>query len=139
MIPPHLFYQIYLSFLEQYDCTPPKCGELSEYTDSAHTEVENLSSRYMSGSNVYDRCGHDTRQLYTDITHTGFSTCSNVPRISLTRSPRNRLLLWRLTNLRMSCDHKSMLGLPSTIHSTKYLPTPPANTMPCEFIPEATK
>ena len=57
MIPPHLFYQIYLSFLEQNDCTPPKCGELSEYTDSAHTEVEDLSSRYMNGSNVYDRCG----------------------------------------------------------------------------------
>ena len=31
MIPPHFFYQIYLSFLEQNDCTPPKCGELSEY------------------------------------------------------------------------------------------------------------
>ena len=45
MIPPHLFYQIYLSFLEQNDCTPPKCGELSEYTDSDHTEVEDLSSR----------------------------------------------------------------------------------------------
>ena len=42
MIPPHLFYQIYLSFLEQNDCTPPKCGELPEYTDSAHTEVEDL-------------------------------------------------------------------------------------------------
>ena len=60
MIPPHLFYQIYLSFPEQNDCTPPKCGELSEYTDSAHTEVEDLSSRCMNGSNVYDRCGHDT-------------------------------------------------------------------------------
>ena len=46
---PHLFYQIYLSFLEQNDCTPPKCGELSEYTDSAHTEVEDLSLRYMNG------------------------------------------------------------------------------------------
>ena len=45
MIPPHLFYQIYISFLEQNDCTPPKCGELSEYTDSAHTEVEDLSSK----------------------------------------------------------------------------------------------
>ena len=43
MIPPHLFYQIYLSFLEQNDCTPPKSDELSEYTDSAHTEVEDLS------------------------------------------------------------------------------------------------
>ena len=54
MIPPHLFYQIYLSFPEQNDCTPPKCGELSEYTDSAHTEVEDLSSRCMNVSNVYD-------------------------------------------------------------------------------------
>ena len=26
MISRHLFYQIYLSFLEQNDCTPPKCG-----------------------------------------------------------------------------------------------------------------
>ena len=57
MIPPHLFYQIYLSFLEQNDCTPPKSGELSDYTDSAHTEVEDLSSRCMNGSNVYDQCG----------------------------------------------------------------------------------
>ena len=53
MIPSHLFYQIYLSVLEQNDCTPPKCGELSEYTDSSHTEVEDLSSRCMNGSNVY--------------------------------------------------------------------------------------
>ena len=68
MIPPHLFYEIYLSFLEQNYCTPPKCGELSEYTDSARTEVEDLSSRYMSGSNVYDRCGHDTRLLHPSCT-----------------------------------------------------------------------
>ena len=34
-------------FVDQTDCTPPKCDELSEYTDSAHTEVGNLSSRYM--------------------------------------------------------------------------------------------
>ena len=25
------------------DCTPPKCGELSEYTDNDHTEVEEPS------------------------------------------------------------------------------------------------
>ena len=50
MIPPHLFYKIYHSFL---DCTVPKCGELSEYTDSAHTEVEDLSSRCMNDSNMY--------------------------------------------------------------------------------------
>ena len=59
MIPPHLFYQIYLSFLEQNYCTPPKCGELSE-----STEVEDLSSICMNGSNVYDGCGHDTRLLH---------------------------------------------------------------------------
>ena len=54
MIPPHLFYQIYLSFLEQNDCTPPKCGELSEYTDSAHTEVEDPSSRCLNQvRNIY--------------------------------------------------------------------------------------
>ena len=39
-----------------------------EYTDSAHTEVEDLSSRYMNGSNVYDRCGQDTRQLHPSCT-----------------------------------------------------------------------
>ena len=65
MIPPYLLYQIYLSF---HDCTPPKCGELSEYTDSAHTEVEDLSSRCMNGSNVYDRCGHETRQFHPSCT-----------------------------------------------------------------------
>ena len=52
MIPPHLFYQIYLSFLEQNDCTPPRCGELSDYTDSAHTQVEDPSLGCMNVSNV---------------------------------------------------------------------------------------
>ena len=50
MIPPHLFYQIYLSFLEQNDCTPPRCGELSDYTDSAHTQVEDPSLGCMNVS-----------------------------------------------------------------------------------------
>ena len=53
MIPPHLFYQIYISFLEQTDCTPPKCGEMSDYTDSAHTEVEDRSSICRNRSNVF--------------------------------------------------------------------------------------
>ena len=48
MFSSHLFFQICLPLLEQNDCTPPKCGELSEYTDSAHTEVEDLSSRCMN-------------------------------------------------------------------------------------------
>ena len=29
-------------FLEHNDCTPPKCGELSEYTVSAQTEVDDI-------------------------------------------------------------------------------------------------
>ena len=36
MIPPHLFHQIYLSFLEQNYSTPSRCGELSE--DSSEVE-----------------------------------------------------------------------------------------------------
>ena len=56
MIPPHLFYQIYPSSSEPDDCTSPKYGEMSEYTDSAHTEVEILFSRCMNGSDVYDQC-----------------------------------------------------------------------------------
>ena len=43
MIPPHSMYQIYHSLSLRDNCTPPKCGELSEYTDSAHTEVEDPS------------------------------------------------------------------------------------------------
>ena len=65
---PHLFFQIYFLLLEQDDCTPPKCGELSDYTNIAHREVEHLSSRYMNESDVYDRCGHDTRQLHPSCT-----------------------------------------------------------------------
>ena len=53
MIPPHLFYKIYLSVLEQ-------CGELSEYTDSAHTEVEDLSS-------IYTNCIQDKVQKVGNI------------------------------------------------------------------------
>ena len=37
---PPLFFQIYLPLIEQNYCTPSKCCELSEYPDSAHTEVE---------------------------------------------------------------------------------------------------
>ena len=51
MIPSHFFYQMYPSFFQQNDGTLPKCVELSEYTDSAHT-VEDLSSRNMNGSDV---------------------------------------------------------------------------------------
>ena len=53
MIPPYLFLQIYPSLFGQDDWTRPKCGELSEYTDSAHNEVEDLST-CMNGSDVYD-------------------------------------------------------------------------------------
>ena len=53
MIPPYVFYQIYPSLFGPDDCTPSKCGEMSEYTDSTHTEVEDPSSRCM---NVSDEC-----------------------------------------------------------------------------------
>ena len=51
-----LLPNISLKKIQQNHCTPPKCGELSEYTKSARTEVKDLSSRYMNGSDVYDRC-----------------------------------------------------------------------------------
>ena len=53
-------------FLEKNDCTPSKCGELSEYTDSAHTEVEGISSRYMKEGNVLfnDDSTHFVLRLY---------------------------------------------------------------------------
>ena len=68
MIPPYNIYQIYHSLSVQDDCTPPKCGELLEYTDSAHTEVEDPSLGCMNGSNMYDQCRHDTRQLHPSCT-----------------------------------------------------------------------
>ena len=63
MIPPHLFFQIIISLSKQNDCTPLKCGELSEYTESSRTKVEDHRSRCMNESDEYDRCGFDTRQL----------------------------------------------------------------------------
>ena len=57
MIPPHNVYQIYHSLSVRDDCTPPKCGKLSEYTDSAHTEVEDPSLGYMNGSNCMTDAG----------------------------------------------------------------------------------
>ena len=54
MIPLHLSHQIYISFFHQNDCTLPKCGQLSEYTDSAHTEAEDPSSKCMIMSDEYD-------------------------------------------------------------------------------------
>ena len=52
-IPPHHIYQIYHFLSERDDCTPPKCGALSEYTDSAHTEVEDPSLGCMNESYMY--------------------------------------------------------------------------------------
>ena len=109
MIPPHLFYQIYLSFLEQNDCTPPKCGELSEYTDSVHTEVEDLASRYMNGSNVYDRCGHDTRLLHP--------SCTACRRTDKKKVNRTKIII--KVNAFKKIERKKMFYL--TTHSIHYL------------------
>ena len=67
-IPPNHIYQIYHFLSERDDCTPPKCGAPSEYTDSAHTEVGDPSLGCMNESNVYGRYGHDTRQLHPSCT-----------------------------------------------------------------------
>ena len=68
MILPHLFYEIHLSILKQNDRTPPKCGEQSEYPDSAHTDVEDLSSRCMNGLYVNGRYVNDTKQFHPSCT-----------------------------------------------------------------------
>ena len=75
MIPPHLFYQIYLSFIEQNNCTPPKCCELSEYTDSAHTEVEDPSlgcmnvSSYLPEVNLRRQWSNNEEGLTSTVTN----------------------------------------------------------------------
>ena len=69
MIPPHLFFQLYFPFRQQNGCTSPKCRELSEHTDSAHTKVEDLSSRmYEMGQMCMIDAGHDTRLLHPSCT-----------------------------------------------------------------------
>ena len=42
MIPQHPVYQKYLSFIEQNDCTPPKCGRLSEKHATKATRERNV-------------------------------------------------------------------------------------------------
>ena len=73
MIPPHLFYRIYLSFLEQNDCTPPRCGELSDYTDSAHTQVEDPSL----GSQLSKQSTSRSNGLEPLCLHTSLPTAYN--------------------------------------------------------------
>ena len=51
--PPHDIYQTYNFLFERDDCTQPKCAALVEYTDSAHTEVEDPSLGCMNVSNKY--------------------------------------------------------------------------------------
>ena len=79
------------------DCTPPKCGKLSEYTDSAHTEVEDPSLGCMNVSNMYDRCGHDTRQLHPSCT-----AC-----IRTANLPGFELLTFRMSLLSNDISHSS--------------------------------
>ena len=88
-----LLPNIYFLF-EQNDFTPPKCGELSDYTDSAYTEVGGPSSRCMNGSKVYDRCGHNTRQFHPYSTACRRST--NLPGPACSRPDHsNHLAKWK--------------------------------------------
>ena len=88
-------YTANISFLTltQDDCTIPKCSELSEYIESSHTEVEDLSSRYINESDVYDRCGHDTRQLHPSCIACRISQ-DRFDRMKLDRN-RNNLAKWK--------------------------------------------
>ena len=61
-------FKIHHSLFEPDDFTTRKCDELSEYTYSARIEVEDLSSRCVNGSIVYNQCGHVTRQLHPSCT-----------------------------------------------------------------------
>ena len=76
-----------LSFSSKMIALPPKCVILAEYTDSAHTEVEDLCSIYMNGSDVYVRCGHDTRLLHP--------CCTACRRLSISQKRLNRMMLVR--------------------------------------------
>ena len=58
-IPPHHIYQIYHFLSERDECTPPKCSAPSEYTDSAHTEVEDPCYGCMNEWHMYGRYGHE--------------------------------------------------------------------------------
>ena len=60
MIPSYIFFQMYLPLLEQND----------------GTEVDDLSSICMNGSNVYDQCRHDTTQFHPSCTA---CRCANLP------------------------------------------------------------
>ena len=62
---PHFFLQIYPSLFEQEDCIPPQCSKLSEHINSAHTEVDDLSSRVegRKEGNVY-LTTHSTHFIY---------------------------------------------------------------------------
>ena len=68
MIPPHILYQIYLSFSSKMIALHQNVANCQN-TLTMLTEVEDLSSRYMNGLNVYDRHGHDTRL------HSSCTTC----------------------------------------------------------------
>ena len=93
----NLFSKTYPSLIEQNDSTLPKCCELSEYTDSAFTQVEDLSSRCINGSNTCDQCGHDTRRFHP------FCTACNMMPISLH---------W-LDRMKLVCNHTILIILPS--------------------------
>ena len=67
MISAHLFNQIYLLLFAQNDSIPPKCGELSEYTDSAHTEVAGLSLSCMNGRKEGNVLTMHSTHLFTVI------------------------------------------------------------------------
>ena len=62
MIPPHLFYQIYLPFFEQNYCTPPKCGELLE----SQTMLESCNKTQVGGQWCVEQGRRKQMLLFND-------------------------------------------------------------------------
>ena len=58
-----------ISCLSEMIALPSKCGVQSEYTDSANTEVEDLSLGCMNEPYMYGRYGHDTNQFRWKYPH----------------------------------------------------------------------
>ena len=98
-----------------------KCVALTEYIDSAHTEVEDLFSRYMNGSDAYDRYGHDTRLLHPSCT-----ACRRTSHFQ-DRLDRMKLVRDRTLNIRQNCTYLSF----SCLYPLRFQECCPDHTPEC--------
>ena len=85
-LPPNIAF---LYFFKENDPTQPKCDKLSKYTDSAHTELEDFSSRCINASDEYAGTTEDNFILPTPPV--GGMTISQ-DRIDRMKDVRNRTI-----------------------------------------------